>query len=84
MDNNYSIYVHINKINGLAYVGQTNQKPEKRWGNNGKNYKKQSFYNAIQKYGWDNFEHIILEKGLTQQEANQKEVEYILKYNSYA
>lgn len=81
--NNYIIYVHINKINHKAYVGQTNQIPQRRWGKDGKGYSKQAFYNAIQKYGWDNFEHIILERGLTQEEANQKEKEYIQKFNSY-
>ncbi len=79
----YTIYVHINKINKQAYVGQTLQKPEYRWGVNGKGYIKQDFYKAILKYGWDNFEHIILEENLTQDEANEKEKYYIAKYDSY-
>ena len=81
--NNYCIYVHINKINNKVYVGQTNQKPQYRWGKNGNGYKHQDFYKAILKYGWNNFEHKILETGLTLAEANIKEQEYIQKFDSY-
>jgi len=53
--NNYTIYIHKNKINGKVYIGQTGQDPKKRW-DNGNGYKTCSrFWNAIQKYGWDNF-----------------------------
>lgn len=81
--NNYSIYIHINKINKKVYVGQTNQKPQNRWGKNGSGYKKQNFYKAIQKYGWNNFEHIILKTDLSQQEANLEEQKFIALYDSY-
>ena len=80
----YTIYMHKNKINGKVYIGQTiQQQPEKRW-KNGAGYKTCTyFYNAIKKYGWDNFEHIILEQSeMTAEEANQKEIEYIEKYDS--
>lgn len=40
------------------------------------------FYNAIQKYGWDNFEHIILEKNLSLEEANKREIFWIAYFNS--
>ena len=80
--NKYCIYLHKNKINNKIYIGQTCQKPQYRW-NNGNGYKQCSyFYSAIQKYGWDNFEHIILENNLTAQQANQKEEEYIKYYKS--
>ncbi|MCC8068725.1 MAG: GIY-YIG nuclease family protein [Ruminococcus sp.] len=79
---NYIIYLHKNKINNKVYIGQTCQKPEYRW-NNGEGYKRQPyFYNAIKKYGWNNFEHIILETNLTQEEANEKEKYYIQYYHS--
>ena len=29
--NNYTIYIHINKINKKVYIGQTCQNPKKRW-----------------------------------------------------
>lgn len=82
--NNYIIYAHINKINNKVYVGQTCQNPEKRW-DYGSGYKKHNlhFYNAIKKYGWkEGFEHIILETGLSAEEANERERYYIKYYNS--
>lgn len=81
--NNYCIYLHRNKINGKIYIGQTCNKPEYRWGKEGLGYQRQAFFAAIQKYGWENFEHEILETGLSQEQANEKEIFYIQKYNSY-
>lgn len=78
----YCVYVHINKYDGYkAYVGTT-KNTKKRW-RNGEGYKGQNkFYNAIKKYGWDKFNHIILAEGLTLEEAWKKEKEYIKKYDS--
>lgn len=79
-----TIYLHLNKINNKVYIGQTAQDLKERW-KNGKGYKTCTyFYNAIQKYGWDNFEHIVLEQNenWTQEELNKKEQEYILFFNS--
>ena len=83
-DNTYCIYIHTNKINKKVYIGQTKLKPySKRWGKNGSYYSGCTyFYAAIQKYGWKNFEHNILEDNLTLTEANEKEKYYIQKYNS--
>ena len=79
----YFVYQHINKINGKIYIGITKQLPEKRWGKDGSNYKSSPhFYSAIQKYGWDNFEHKILYEGLTYKEACEKEKELIKKFQS--
>lgn len=82
MENSYSLYVHINKDDcNKCYVG-ISKNPKKRW-KNGEGYKNQyKFYNAIQKYGWDNFKHIILLENLTLEEAWEKEKEYIKKYDS--
>ena len=78
----YSIYFHRNKINNKVYIGQTCRKPERRW-NNGKNYVgSPHFYSAIQKYGWDNFEHIIFATELTQDEANLMEKRLIALYDT--
>lgn len=80
----YCVYCHINKINGKQYIGLTSkQPPSKRWGSNGINYKSCTcFYSAIQKYGWNNFEHIILKDNLTANQAEQIEKEYIKLYNT--
>lgn len=80
-ENIWTVYAHINKINRKAYVGITGRDPKKRWGHNGYNYKKSTyFYNAIQKYGWDNFEHIILMTNLSKEMANEVEKALIKKY----
>ena len=77
----YSVYKHETPC-GKVYIGITKQKPVKRW-LHGKGYQKQDyFYNAIQKYGWDNIKHEILFTGLTKEEASQKEIELIEKYKS--
>ena len=80
MDKKCFVYVHINKINGKKYVGITSKpRPENRWeGGNG--YKENThFYAAIQKYGWDGFEHIILFYGMTWQDAIDIE-KYLISY----
>lgn len=61
---NYSIYKHTSP-SGKSYIGITKQ-GKKRFGKDGNGYKKQrKFYNAIQKYGWDNFKHEIIEDNLS-------------------
>jgi len=79
----YNVYKHTNLINGKSYIGITSQKCENRWGINGKGYELQpKFYHAIQKYGWDNFEHKILYTDLDKDTALQIEADLIQKYNS--
>lgn len=82
MGNTYSVYKHTNKINGKVYIGITVNEPEVRWGKNAKNYERQLFGKAIQKYGWDNFEHEVLFINLSRKEANDKEIELISLYNA--
>ena len=80
----YIIYMHKNKINGKMYIGQTCQTIEKRAQSNGNHYKSCSlFYKAIQKYGWNNFEHIILKENLTLIEANYWEEWYIKFFHTH-
>ena len=74
--NRYSVYMHISP-NNKKYIGITLQEPKKRW-LNGYGYKhNQYFTNAINKYGWDNFQHIIIAKGLTENEAKWLEIKLI-------
>ncbi len=73
----YTVYMHVNKSNLKIYIGITYQEVERRWRSNGNGYKNQVFYNAIQKYGWDNFEHIILFENKTKEEAEELEILFI-------
>lgn len=79
METNYCVYVHINKSNGKKYYGITNN-ISARWGLNGKRYVGSScraFGAAIEKYGWDGFEHIVLHEGISKEEACERERFYI-------
>ena len=79
-NHNYCVYCHLNKINGKRYIGQTCQKPEIRFC---KGYEHNNhFQNAINKYGWDNFEHYIIQDGLTKEEADLLEDLNIRAYNT--
>lgn len=59
-DKAYIVYLHINPKNKKVYVGITNQDVYRRWKNEHGYTKYKKFYNAIIKYGWDNFKHIVL------------------------
>nr|DAX89410.1 MAG TPA: intron associated endonuclease [Caudoviricetes sp.] len=77
----YKVYIHISPSKKV-YIGITHQNFCKRF-QNGKGYNRQKyFYSAIKKYGWNNFEHKILEDNLTYREAIEKEKYYIDVYNS--
>lgn len=75
MRNNYTVYVHIFP-NGKKYVGITRQAPERRWAR-GHGYKNQAVHRAIEKYGWDNIEHIIVAENLSHAAACEMEVALI-------
>lgn len=78
----YTIYMHRNKINNKKYIGQTCD-IAKRWEYCGCHYENSSkFYKALIKYGWDNFDHIILKDELSLEEANFWESYYINYYNT--
>lgn len=76
------IYQITNLINGKIYIGQTNN-IQKRWANHKcNNDPDMVIARALRKYGIDNFKFEVLLRGLTPDEANQKEIELIKEKNS--
>ena len=63
----YSVYQHVTP-DGMYYFGQTNN-IKRRWRNNGAEYKGTSLYPYIEKFGWDNIQHIVLFKDQTRENA---------------
>ena len=69
----YCIYAHINKVNGKIYIG-ISKNVKNRWAAKEENYKRSpAIYNAFKKYGWDNFDHIVMWDNMTKEEACQME-----------
>ena len=83
------IYKATNKINQKSYIGKTT-KPfdvrKKRHISNIKTKTKKhyAFYNALRKYGVDNFEWAVIDTATTEDELNLKEKYWISFYNSKA
>jgi len=83
MNNKFIVYKHTNKINNKTYYGITCQNPNKRW-KNGLGYQHNKFFfNDIQEYGWDNFNHEILYENLSNEEALQIETNLIIENKTY-
>ena len=79
----YQIYVHINRYNNKVYVGLTSAiNPNDRWHGGSGYQKNKEFYNDIQKYGWESFEHIILETDVTEELVDEKEQYWIAYYDA--
>ena len=78
----WTVYKHVSPSNKV-YIGITSKEPVRRFGCQGQGYKNNAhFWSAIQKYGWDNFEHEILASGLTEDVAGNLEKRLIEKYDS--
>ena len=77
----WTVYCHTCP-NGKKYIGITSYSVNVRWGNGGNKYKKQPFYGAIKKYGWNNIKHEIILENLSKEEAENKEIELIKKYKT--
>ena len=78
----YTVYLHVNKINNKKYFGQTCQNPIYRWGHGSTYRNSKHLYRAIQKYGWENFNHFIIADKLTKEEADSLEVKLIQAYDT--
>ena len=77
----WTVYKHTTPSEKV-YIGITSKEPKRRW-NSGHGYRQcKGFWNAIQKYGWNNIRHEILYTDLTKEEAERLEKESIEKYNS--
>lgn len=81
MIRNYTVYCHVSPCDKI-YFGITGTTTKKRW-NSGHGYcRNERFFEDIVKYGWDNFEHIIIKKDMMREDALSLEVELIKVYNS--
>lgn len=79
----YIIYMHTSPSE-KRYIGLTKQDLNSRWGKDGRRYERCTlFWRAIQKYGWENIKHEVLDYANSLAEANQKEKFYIEKYQTH-
>lgn len=84
----YLIYIIKNKINNKVYIGQTCHSMMERFLQHTKpsvvkkrgTYK---LYNAISKYGKENFYCELIEDNISEKDIDKKEMFYIEKYNSF-
>lgn len=83
------IYLVQNKINSYCYIGQSVNIHNRFYSHHFVDYKNENnpqyngkFYKALRKYGWDNFEIMVLELSPVE-ELNKKEIEYIDLYDSF-
>lgn len=83
MEDRYTLYKHTNLINGKVYFGLTKNTMEERAKKDGSAYKQCTyFYNAIQKYGWDNFSHEVVAELLSKEQASFYEKTMIKVYRT--
>lgn len=78
------VYMHNCKINNKKYIGITSQEPyTRRFNCDGSGYKTSiRFWNAINKYGWENFDHIVLKSNIEEIEAKELEKFYIALFRT--
>lgn len=82
INENFKLYIHISP-SWKYYVGITSLDVYYRWGKDGNGYKTQQlFYRAIQKYGWENFIHIVVIENLSKNDACELEKLFIQQLKS--
>lgn len=78
----YQIYRHRTP-DGKVYIGCTKQSLTARWGRNGESYcSNLEFWNAIQKFGWDNIQHEVIAVESDRGRALELESELIHKHKA--
>lgn len=81
------IYIIKNNINDKVYIGQTITNIKTRFNQHCKNSTLKSrhykIYNAIKKYGKENFYIEVLESNIEIDKLDEREIYYIEKYNSF-
>ena len=81
MKDEYTVYLHISP-NGKKYYGATKLDVKTRW-KNGRGYKNNKFFwKDINKYGWNDIQHIIVARSLTKDEAYWLEIELIKLFDT--
>lgn len=80
----YIIYKYKSPSNKY-YIGITDNEDRRKSEHRKKqnNSETTKFARAIQKYGFDNLDYSILAEVETYEEANEKEIEYIIEYDSF-
>lgn len=79
-----NIYSIVNKINGKTYVGQTIGTIEHRFSQHKHSSKRENtyLYNAMKKYGIENFTIKLIDTANSLEELNNKEIYWIKKLNT--
>ena len=84
----YSIYRVVNKVNGKVYIGFDSNWPKRKqshyYNHRAKSCPKWSFYNALKKYGWENFQWDVIYQS-KEKHHTLKEMEsfFIEQYDSF-
>lgn len=81
----YTVYLIENTLNHKLYVGVTSSSLENRWKEHCRDAGRDNypFHNAIEKYGKENFDCLILEKTSSESKALELEKNYISKFKTY-
>lgn len=81
MNDDFVVYMHVNKTNGKRYIG-ISKDPISRWANGRGYYRNKHFNDAILRYGWGGFDHLILFTGLSKDIACNIEQWLIAEYQT--
>ena len=83
-DRTWFVFKHTNTLTKEAFISIDDSTHGDRWKEK-EWYKNQTlFQEAINLYGWENFEHTVLEDGIkTKEEAYQKEKDFIKEEKTY-